>query len=521
MNRFVMSAALTLTVSACAGSPPPAGPAGQQAAMVTAADAAVAAASTITPDDMHRRIAFLASDEMKGRDTPSPGLEMAAEYIAREFASFGLSPAGDDGTFMQRWPYEQAGFDRAATGLTLAAGGTTVNAEIGRHFFVLPAMGTESGSGPITWAGVASEGRPPVSQGVSGAFAALFVAGTEPDAQWQQGLQRAIGTVMGGGPGGIIVILDPEFPGGMITQIANQLVNQPPPLPFFLVGIDYASAQRLFSAAGADLDALRTSGSTDVIPLDGATLEISVRKTMEQSTPPNVVATLIGSDPALRDQYVVFSAHMDHVGVGAPDASGDSIFNGADDDASGTATMLEVAEAFASMPRRPARSMIFVAVSGEEKGLLGSAFFAQNPPVPTQQMVANINLDMVGRNAPDSVIAIGNEYSSLGDLVQEVAATHSDLGLTVAPDLWPEERLFFRSDHFNFAKAGVPAIFFTTGLHDQYHQQSDEVDLIDLDKITRLGRLAFHLALEIATRPTAPTWTEKGIAEVQPSGVGR
>jgi Zn-dependent M28 family amino/carboxypeptidase len=258
-----------------------------------------------------------------------------------------------------------------------------------------------------------------------------------------------------------------------------------------------------------------------VIPLDGATLEISVRKTMEPSTPPNVVATLVGSDPALRDEYVVFSAHMDHVGVGAPDASGDSIFNGADDDASGTATMLEVAEAFASMPRRPARSMIFVAVSGEEKGLLGSAFFTQNPPVPAQQMVANINLDMVGRNAPDSVIAIGNEYSSLGDLVQEVAATHSDLGLTVAPDLWPEERLFFRSDHFNFAKAGVPAIFFTTGLHDQYHQQSDEVDLIDLDKITRLGRLAFHLALEIATRPTAPTWTEKGIAEVQPSGVGR
>jgi Zn-dependent M28 family amino/carboxypeptidase len=244
-----------------------------------------------------------------------------------------------------------------------------------------------------------------------------------------------------------------------------------------------------------------------------------LKKASLASTPPNVVATLMGSDPTLRNEYVVFSAHMDHVGLGAPDASGDSIFNGADDDASGTATMLEVAEAFASLPQRPARSMIFLAVSGEEKGLLGSAFFTENPPVPIERMVANINLDMVGRNNPDSIIGIGNEYSSLGTLVQEVATAHSELGLVVGPDPLPEERLFFRSDHFNFAKAGVPAIFFTTGLHDQYHKQSDEVELIDTDKISRVGRLVFHLALEIATLPTAPTWTEKGITEVQPANV--
>jgi Zn-dependent M28 family amino/carboxypeptidase len=302
----------------------------------------------------------------------------------------------------------------------------------------------------------------------------------------------------------------------MISQMASQLINQP--APFFLLGVDYASAQQVFTAAGQDLDALR-AGANQVVPLEGATLETRVKKVTEETNPPNVVATLMGSDPTLRNEYVVFSAHMDHVGVGAPDASGDSIFNGADDDASGTATMLEVAEAFASLPTRPARSMIFLAVSGEEKGLLGSAAFAANPPMPIERMIANINLDMVGRNAPDSIIAIGNEYSSLGTLVQEVATKHADLGLTVAPDLWPEENLFFRSDHFNFAKAGVPAIFFTTGLHDEYHQQSDEVDLIDLDKISRVGRLVFHLAWEIATRPTAPTWTEKGITEVKPTNV--
>jgi Zn-dependent M28 family amino/carboxypeptidase len=271
-------------------------------------------------------------------------------------------------------------------------------------------------------------------------------------------------------------------------------------------------------AGGVDLDALRAAGSTDLAPVAGSMLEINAKLMAEQSMPPNVVGILVGSDPQLRDEYVVFSAHMDHVGVGAPDATGDSIFNGADDDASGTATMLEVAEAFASLPRPPARSMIFLAVSGEEKGLLGSQHFAENPPVPVDRMVANINLDMVGRNAPDSVVMIGNEYSSLGALVEEVAAANAQLGLTVAPDPWPEEQLFFRSDHFSFAKAGVPAIFFTTGLHEQYHKQSDHVDLIDLDKITRIGRLVYHLAMAIATRPDAPIWTAKGIADVQPAG---
>jgi hypothetical protein len=505
-----------LTLAACGGNPSPAGPSAMPAVAAPAADATMAAAATITPEDMHERIAFLASDELKGRDTPSPGLDTAAAYIAREFQSFGLSPAGNDGTFIQRWPYTQTTFDRSATGLTLSAGGTTVSPEIGRNFFMLPAMGAETASGPMTWAGSAAPGRAPATSGISGTFATVFVPGTEPDAEWQQSLQSAIGAVMGGGPRGIVVILDPEFQSGMISQMASQLINQP--APFFLLGVDYASAQQLFTAAGQDLDALR-AGSNEVVPLEGATLEARVKKVTEETTPPNVVATLMGSDPTLRNEYVVFSAHMDHVGVGAPDASGDSIFNGADDDASGTATMLEVAEAFASLPTRPGRSMIFLAVSGEEKGLLGSAAFTGNPPVPIEQMVANINLDMVGRNAPDSIVAIGNEYSSLGTLVQEVATAHADLGLTVAPDLWPEEQLFFRSDHFNFAKAGVPAIFFTTGLHDQYHQQSDEVDLIDLDKISRVGRLVFHLAWEIATQPTAPTWTEKGITEVQPANV--
>src|SRR5690606_11898205 len=130
----------------------------------------------------------------------------------------------------------------------------------------------------------------------------------------------------------------------------------------------------------------------------------------------------------------------DHVGIGRPDASGDSIYNGADDNASGTAALLEVAEAFASLPEAPARSLLFLAVSGEEKGLLGSQYFSDHPTVPIEQMVANINVDMIGRKAPDSIVVIGQEYSSLGPLVREVAAERPELGLVVSEDIWPEER---------------------------------------------------------------------------------
>ncbi|MGH7459994.1 MAG: M20/M25/M40 family metallo-hydrolase, partial [Longimicrobiales bacterium] len=235
------------------------------------------------------------------------------------------------------------------------------------------------------------------------------------------------------------------------------------------------------------------------------------------ANPPNVVGILPGSDPVLKDTYVVFSAHMDHVGIGQPNAQGDSIYNGADDDASGTSAVIEVAQAFAALPanQRPKRSIIFLLVSGEEKGLFGSKHFVAHPPVPLDKIVANINIDMIGRNNPDTVVAIGQDYSSLGPLVQQVAKSNPNLKLTVAPDLWPQEQLFFRSDHFSFAERNVPAIFFTTGLHKDYHQPSDEAATIDTDKVSRIAQLTFQLAQAIANAPEPPSWTEAGRAALR------
>jgi Zn-dependent M28 family amino/carboxypeptidase len=158
---------------------------------------------------------------------------------------------------------------------------------------------------------------------------------------------------------------------------------------------------------------------------------------------------------------------------------------------------------------------LFLAVSGEEKGLLGSGHYASHPTVPIEAIVANINLDMVGRNAPDTVIAIGQEYSTLGPLVERIAAEHLDLGLTVAPDPDPTEQAFFRSDHLMFVKQDIPAIFLTTWDHDDYHMPSDEASEIDADKAARIARLTFLLTWEIAEDPRAPDWNEGALDEVR------
>ena len=323
----------------------------------------VDAAASIDPDDYLRKLGVIAHDSMGGRDTPSPGLEMTAAWIASEFERVGLVPAGDDGSYVQRYTIETVRPDLAAS----SANGNTLSPRV--------------------------------------------------------------------------QVLD--------TQSA-----------------------------------------------------------------PNVVGILEGSDPVLKQEYVVFSAHMDHVGIGPPNAEGDSINNGADDDASGTTAVLEIAEAFASLPTKPKRSMIFLLVSGEEKGLWGSGYFAENPPVLIDRMVADLNVDMVGRNWPDTIVAIGMEHSDLGKTLRLVNEAHPELGMTAIDDIWPEERFYFRSDHYNFARKGVPVLFFFNGTHEDYHGRDDEVDRIDAEKAARISQLVFYLGYELANRFERPQWNPESRRQI-------
>jgi Zn-dependent M28 family amino/carboxypeptidase len=227
---------------------------------------------------------------------------------------------------------------------------------------------------------------------------------------------------------------------------------------------------------------------------------------------PNTVGILEGSDPVLKNEYLVYSAHMDHIGIspGRPD----SINNGADDDASGTVGVIELAEAFSRSAARPRRSIIFLTVSGEEQGLWGSNFFTSQPPVPIDRIVADINIDMIGRNWPDTIVAIGKEHSDLGATLNRVNAAHPELGMTAIDDRWPQERFYFRSDHYNFARKGIPILFFFNGVHEDYHEVTDSPDKINSDKEARILRLLFYLGQEIADAPKRPEWKRESYEEI-------
>ena len=483
----------------------------------------VAAAATITPADVHDRIGFLASDALRGRDTPSPGLDTAAHWIADELASFGLEPGAADG-WMQRYPYPAVGLDAGEAMLRVAAGATHMFS-YGEDFWAEP--GSEAGPAGMVYVGSElEEGAEVRDRVVVIRLEASLEQGRDGwrlDRDARRRAYRMVDRAGESGAAAIVFVLDSVFTDDAVELLAasaerpsralGELDARRVPPAFFL---RWQPALRIFRMAGLDGATVLSRPVQRAIPLPGVTATTAApRVAVDDARPPNVVGVLPGRDPVLRDRYVVVTAHMDHVGVGRPDETGDSIYNGADDDASGTAVLVEVAEALAGMETRPRRSVMFVAVSGEEKGLLGSAWFVDHPPVPLESMVANVNLDMVGRNAPDSIVVIGQEYSSLGPLVRSIAADNPPLGLTVSEDRWPEERFFFRSDHFSFAAKEIPALFFFAGTHEDYHRPSDELDDIDTDKVARVGRLVLYLVHAIADAEEPPVWDPQGLETVR------
>ncbi len=223
-------------------------------------------------------------------------------------------------------------------------------------------------------------------------------------------------------------------------------------------------------------------------------------------TAPNVGGMLEGADPLLKTEFVVIVAHFDAVGAEGPSSrcvamGADAICNGANDNASGTAAVLELAQAFAWAPMRPLRSVLFLAVSGEEEGLWGSEHFTANPPIPLANVVAALNVDMIGRNARDSVFVEGLDRSTLGDRAIAIALAHPEQGL------WLKSMgLFANSDHWPFYQAGIPAISFYNGWNAEYHRPTDTVDLIDADLAARTVRIVFYTALDVLNAPARPQW---------------
>jgi Zn-dependent M28 family amino/carboxypeptidase len=480
--------------------------------------------ASITADEVRRRIAIIADDSMLGRATPSPQLDQVAAYVAGEFRRFGLKPGGDSGTYLQRYPLEVQRFNPESTTIHVG-GGAPTTWRAGHDVLLLNGMPP---TGDTTGQAVLVTGSPPADQ----ALDASSVTGKVVFLAFGPALHTIALQLLPLRPLALVVVAG--FPDSAWRRLpghaASVLVRNPNedgghaiPAVF---AVRTATARAVFTQAGLGADSLRTWDDRPLAahPLNGITVQLAVhQRILEHASAPNVIGILEGSDPTLKREYVLFSAHMDHIGTpssgeGCAARGADSICNGADDDGSGTVAVVALAQAFATAGERPQRSLVFMTVSGEERGLWGSAYFADHPTVPLASVVADLNSDMIGRNAKDTLAVIGREYTNLGATLDSVAAAHAELGIKPVGDLWPQEGLFFRSDHYNFAKKGVPILFFTTGLHPDYHQVSDSPDKIDAEKEARLTRMLFYLGLAVANGSARPRWNPESYKQIVGGG---
>lgn len=485
-----------------------------------AAAAGRTAAGVITEADIRRHLGVIADDSMGGRDTPSRGLERTAAYVADAFRRLNLRPGGDSGTFVQRYRLARLQLDTTST-VTIAGRGVTSHWMMGRD--IAPGAPLPPGDSTVSAPVVLLVGMPPDT---ARPFGDVDVRGTIILHVWPRSLvargdllRPLIAKGVAAGARGWMVMLRVQR-GFLLPQVQSALVPRyamVPPVDQGAISVPVllvrdSSAAPVLRAAGEDPVALRDSTARGVRYLEGFTATLSTRpRVLEETTAPNVVGILEGSDPRLREEYVVFSAHTDHIGAtgaGSCLAVGaDSVCNGADDDASGTAGVLALAEAFATLQPRPRRSLVFLAVSGNERGLWGSAFYASRQPVPLAQTVAALNLDMIGRNGRDSIAAVGMGHSTLGEVANRASRQHPELRLRVTDGGWPTEEVAGRSDQATFARRGVPSLGFFDGAHPDYHKPTDSSEKIDAEKVAQVVRLVFYIGLDVANAAGRPQWS--------------
>jgi hypothetical protein len=474
----------------------------------------VHAAASITPADVARRIGIIAADSMMGRDTPSRGLELTAKYIADQFKSFGLKPGGDSGTWFQRYPITRRRLDLAASRLIFKAGAAADTASLDRHARLVsgPVPGTPvSGPAVVVGGAVTPEDVAHLAVKDQIVLYPLDFAKPAPEAS-----TRVIRALRLAGSRAVIILSNQDsmlfaarIPRRSAERSGAEVERPMPPV----LEVEERTVAPALRASAVDPAAVRTSTSAVYRKIPGLEVTVALADSViTATTAPNTVGILEGSDPRLKNEYLVFSAHMDHIGI--TPGQRDSINNGADDDGSGTVGVVELAEAFSRQGARPKRSIIFLTVSGEEKGLWGSRYFSEHPAVPLSQIVADLNIDMIGRNWPDTIVAIGKEHSDLGATLERVNAAHRELGMTAIDDQWPDERFYFRSDHYNFARKGVPILFFFNGVHPDYHQVTDSPDKINSEKESRILKLLFYLGQDIANAAKRPAWKPESYREI-------
>jgi len=500
-------------------------------------------ADTITAAQLKDYLSFIASDEMEGRDTPSRGLDTTAKFLAMNLSRWGFKPAGDEGSYFQKIALSRDLIDKAETRAQLnnqplvlgddyipsvrpadiaaaqmvfAGNGWFVKAKNidaykgidakGKIAVIFgPPNGLPSGIRNSDLAGKRGEdwmnvGEYAQKQGVAGI---VIVPDFQYLANWDRNRTRMTER-------GITKVDKFQSPAG--TQIPQIVIS--PRVANVLFQGEKQNAPSIFETvyAGQPLEPFALNPDKK--------LSLAVKVKSDPATTQNVVAVFEGSDPLLKNEYVALGAHYDHVGIGIP-VNGDAIYNGADDDGSGTTALLAIAKALVKASTRPKRSVLFVWHAGEEKGLWGSRYFTDYPTIPLDKIVTQINIDMIGRSkkegdtnprnrelsGPNEIYVIGSKMMSteLGELTESVNKQYLNVTYDYRyDDPGDPNRFFFRSDHFNYARKGIPIVFFFDGEHEDYHRPGDSVDKIDFQKMEKVARTIYMTLWEVASRPTRP-----------------
>jgi Zn-dependent M28 family amino/carboxypeptidase len=512
--------------------------------------AAPAAAQTFSADRIHADVAFLADDLLQGRDTGSPGHEIAARYVASRFEALGLKPAGENGTYFQRISFQKS--EAAGEPGTVTISGPAGERSWKHATDVLvnlnPLEPKYDVSAPLVFVGygiecprlgiddyrgldvrgkivVALRGFPKGMASEEGAH----LSATKAEAAERHGAigMLSVDTLLSAKTRPWERVLpfanQPEFT--WVAHDGKAFVEAPGIRAS--AALHGPAADAVFAGAPKSLASVLAEADRTGARPKGFVLKTKARitdnATTTRVTSPNVAAMIPGSDPALAKQYVVLSAHLDHIGI-SPEHPGDTpqtdrINNGALDNGAGIATMLEVARAAATAPQPPRRSIMFLASTGEEKGLLGADYFARHPTVPIGSIVGNVDLDMpLLLYRFTDVVAFGANHSTLGPLT---AAAVAPMNIKLSPDPMPEESIFVRSDHYMFVKQGVPAVFLATGfanggeakwkgfLGGNYHHPGDDLSQpIDWESGARFAEANYRIMRAMADGDTPPLWYE-------------
>jgi hypothetical protein len=508
-------------------------------------------AETITAAELKDYLAFVASDEMEGRNTPSRGLDTTAKFIATMLSRSGVRPAGDEGSYFQKIVLKREKVLPSGTEAEL--GGKKF--AYGKDFLCFASTPTGPVSGTMVFAGDgwfikaknvdAYQGIDPMGKiviitqgglpaGLSQEEAMKILTGGKRGEDWidPNSYAQKKGAI------GIIVLpplITQASPDAMerLRKTAEEGTYEPEKLapagqsqlPTLVAYVPLAQA--IFIKEKTDARAIMMSfpGGTPVKPFELSAdkkISFTVKTTSETLASQNVVGVIEGSDPVLKGEYVALGAHYDHTGTSTNAAPGtDAIFNGADDDGTGTVALLAMAEALGKAPRRPRRSAIFVWHMGEERGLWGSRYFTTFPTVPIDKIVAQLNIDMIGRSkaegdtnprdkdlsGPNELYVIGSKMMSteLGELSEAVNNAYLKMSFNYKyDDPKDPERFFYRSDHIQYARKNIPIIFYFTGVHADYHQLSDEVSRIDFPKFEKVTRTVYMTLWEIAEMKARP-----------------